>query len=219
MTNGRWKSVGNNSQAFDDRQSSPDDGDVKTYYDEHVEEFVRPERVRVGIVLLHAPQASPERTAKAAQARKLLARLKVEGPRNPLAFSNIAREASEDAPTKAAGGDTGYHTQDELGQQYSKEIAAAAFALREAGQESNVVETAQGFALVKLLARQAGISRPFAEVKPQLAARVGRERRTKEFDEFVKTLRKSASIKINDGELEEITVAGPAAPAVPAAAQ
>jgi peptidyl-prolyl cis-trans isomerase C len=195
-------------QAFDDEKAKPSDEVVKKYYDAHVDEFVKPERVRISAVFFNAPAGSPQRASKAAEAKKALARLKTEGPKNPLAFSNVARELSEDAASKASGGDLGYRTRDELTKQYSAELANASFALKE-GQESGVVETPQGFALVKLGARQAPTNRPFDEVKGQLAARIGREARTKEFDEFIKKLREKSSIKVNDPELEKIVVAAP----------
>lgn len=193
-------------QAFDEKATPPGDGDVKAYYEEHVAEFVKPERVRVALVFLQSPAGTPTRPVRSADAKKLLARVKVEEPKNPLAFSSIAREASEDAATKAAGGDAGYRTKEELAQQYSPELAAAAFALKDTGQVSGVVETPQGFGILKLLARQAGVNRTLDEVRPQLAARLGREARTRSFEEYVKKLRGSASVKINDAELERISV-------------
>lgn len=204
-------------QAFDDEKAKPSDDEVRKYYDAHVDEFVKPERIRVSAVLFNAPAGSPQRAAKSAEAKKALARVKSEGQKNPLAFSNVARELSEDAPTKASGGDLGYRTREELTAQYSAELAGAAFALKE-GQESGVVETRQGFAILKLGARQAPINRPFDEVKGQLAARIGREARTRDFDVFMKNLREKSSIKVNDAELEKVVVvAPPPAPAVPAA--
>jgi peptidyl-prolyl cis-trans isomerase C len=203
-------------QAFDDEKSKPSDDEVKKYYDAHADEFVKPERVRISAVFFNAPSGSPQRAAKATEAKKALARIKTEGSKNPLAFSNVARELSEEAASKASGGDLGYRTKDELTKQYSAELANASFALKE-GQESGVVETPQSFAIVKLGARQAPINRPFEEVKAQLAARIGREARTKEFDEFIKKLRGKSSIKVNDPELEKIVVAAPPPQGTPAA--
>jgi peptidyl-prolyl cis-trans isomerase C len=206
-------------QAFDDEKAKPSDDEVRKYYDAHADEFVKPERVRISAVFFNAPAGSPQRATKAAEAKRALARVKSEGPKNPLAFSNVARELSEDAASKASGGDLGYRTRDELTKQYSAELANASFTLKE-GQESGVVETPQGFALVKLGARQAPINRPFDEVKAQLAARIGREARTKDFDEFIKKLREKSSIKVNDAELEKIVVSAPpqqAGPLMPAA--
>jgi peptidyl-prolyl cis-trans isomerase C len=193
--------------AFDDEGNKPSDGDVRAYYDSHLDEFVRPERLRLSAVFFEAPAGSPLRAQKGADARKALARIKVEGQKNPLAFSNVARELSEDAVSRASGGDLGYRTREELTKQYSAEVANAAFALKNVGQESGVVESPRGFVILKLGARQAPIDRPFDEVKTQISARIGREARTKDFDGFVKKLRDGASIKINDAELEKIAVA------------
>lgn len=77
------------------------------------------------------------------------------------------------------------------------------------------METPRGFALLKLGARQEAIHRPFDEVKAQLAARIGREARTKDFDVFVKKLREKASIKIHDSELDKIAVSGSPVPGLP----
>jgi peptidyl-prolyl cis-trans isomerase C len=199
-------------QAFDEGQNAASEVDAKAYYDEHLDEFVKPERVRVSLIWLDAPVGSPDRAAKLAEAKKVLVKVKTEEARNPLAFGTIARAVSTDAATKTAGGDVGYRTQDELGQQYSKELAAAAFALRDVGQETDVVETPQGFGIVKLMARQVALSRSFDEVKPQLVARVGREKRTKDFDEYVKGLREKAGVKIHDAELEKVVVNAPTVP-------
>jgi peptidyl-prolyl cis-trans isomerase C len=202
-------------QEFEDEKAKASDSDVRKYYDEHLEEFVKPERVRASAILFTAPAGSSQRAAKGADAKKALARLKVDEAKNPLAFSNLARELSDDPVSRAAGGDLGYRSREELSAQYSPELAAAAFGLKDPGQESGVVETPKGFAILRLGARQAAVDRPFDEVKPQLAARIGREARTKEFDAFVKGLREKASIKIDDAELEKIAVAAAPTPPLP----
>lgn len=198
-------------QAFDEGERKGSVEEARAFYDQHLDEFVKQERIRVQLVWLEAPSGSPQRAARTAEARKLLARVKAEEPKNPLAFSNVAREASQDAPTRAAGGDTGYRTQEELAAQYQREVAAAAFALKDPGQTSQVVETPRGLALLKLNARQPGLNRTFDEVKEQLLARVTRDKRARELDEYVKGLRGKASITVNDAELEKIPVAAPPA--------
>jgi len=204
-------------QAFDDEGSKPSDADVRAYYDSHVDEYVKTERLRLSAIFFDAPAGSAIRAAKGADARKALARVKVEGQKNPLAFSNVARELSDEAVSRASGGDLGYRSREEMTKQYSAEFANAAFALKNIGQESAVVETPRGFAILKLGARQAPIDRPFDEVKAQIAARIGREARTKDFDGFVKKLREGSSIKIDDAELERIAVASSPGTQPPAA--
>jgi peptidyl-prolyl cis-trans isomerase C len=194
-------------QAFDEKDAGrASESDAKKYYDDHQDEFAKPERVRISHIFIKADKGLAEHGRRAADAKKLYAKLKVEESRNPLAFANLARDASDDFASKSAGGDLGYRTRDELGKQWGNEIAAAAFALKEMGQESGVVESAQGFHILKLAARQPALNRSFEDVKTQLAARVGREKRTKDFDEYVKKLREKANVKIDDAELEKVVV-------------
>lgn len=199
-------------QAFDEGAPAASESDARTYYDEHQDEFVKPERLRLSLIWLDAPAGSSQRSARLAEAQKIFARVKGEEAKNPMAFGTLARDLSTDMATKAGGGDVGYRTREEFGRQYSPELASAAFALKDVGQETSVVETPAGFGIVKLMARQAAVSKPFEEVKSQLVARVSREKRTKDFDEHIKALREKAGIKINDEELAKIAVSGPLAP-------
>jgi len=205
-------------KAFDEKEAAAavPEPEARKYYDEHLDEFQRPERLRLSLIALRAEKGATDRAKKGEAARKLYARLKSEGQKNPVLFSSLARDASEDAGSRAGGGDLGYRTREELEQQWSKEVAAAAFALKDPGQESAVVESPQGFFLLKLGARQPGMSRSFEEVKPQLLARVGREKRTRDFDEYVKELRAKAGVEIVDAELEKIAVSVPPVPPTPA---
>jgi peptidyl-prolyl cis-trans isomerase C len=189
------------------------DSNLKNYYQQHLEEFQKPERLRLSQIFLKAEKGSPDRVKKAAEAKKLYAQLKTDEAKNPLAFANTARDFSEDAGSKAAGGDLGYRTKEELEKQFSKEVAEAAFLLKDPGQETGIVESSQGFHVMKLGVRQPAVNRSLDEVKAQLTSRLGRETKAKEFDDYVKGLREKAGIKIDDGELEKIAVAAAPAPA------
>jgi peptidyl-prolyl cis-trans isomerase C len=182
------------------------EADARRYYDEHLDEFVTGERVRVSHVFLRADRTAPDRVGRAAEARKLQARFKAEATKNPLAFANAAREVSDDVATKPSGGDLGFRTRDEIEKAWSRAVADAALALRNVGDESQVIESDQGFHLLRLTGRQPATNRSFDEVKGQLGARVGRDRRTKEFEEFVKGLRQKYKIEVVDSELEKIQV-------------
>jgi peptidyl-prolyl cis-trans isomerase C len=203
-------------QAFDENKPGKEipAAEVKSYYDAHLSEFQQPERVRVSILALRADAGSPDRVRKSKDAQRAYARLKAEGARNPLAFSNVARDMSDDLTTRTAGGDLGYRTRDELERLWSKEVADGAFALREVGQESAIIEGPGGFFIMKLGGRQPGVNRPYEEAKPQLAARIARERRAKDFDDFVRKLREGAGVKIMDAELDKISVTGAATSSV-----
>jgi peptidyl-prolyl cis-trans isomerase C len=50
------------------------------------------------------------------------------------------------------------------------------------------------------------VTRTVDQVKPQIQSRLQREKRTKEFDEYVKRLRDEAKITVNEAELEKVAV-------------
>jgi peptidyl-prolyl cis-trans isomerase C len=197
---------------FQDQGNTSDvpDADVQKYFDDHKDEYNRPRRVRVAAVVWNAPQGSPDRAKKLALAQKALAKLKAEEKKNTLAFAQIVSEFSEDAATKATQGDLQFKSQDELAKAYSKEVAEAAFKLK-AGETSPIVQAPQGLYLLKFTGEQPEMIRTLDQVKAQIANKLHREKKTKEFDEWLKGLREKAEVKIDDKVLEGVEVA--AAPA------
>jgi peptidyl-prolyl cis-trans isomerase C len=197
---------------FQDQGNTSDvpDADVQKYFDDHKDEYNRPRRVRVAAVVWNAPQGSPDRAKKLALAQKALAKLKTEEKKNTLAFAQIVSEFSEDPATKAIQGDLQFKSQDELAKVYSKEVAEAAFKLK-AGETSPIVQAPQGLYLLKFTGEQPEMIRTLDQVKAQIANKLHREKKTKEFDEWLKGLREKAEVKIDEKVLEGVEVA--AAPA------
>jgi peptidyl-prolyl cis-trans isomerase C len=182
------------------------EADVQKYYEEHVAEYVRPRRVRASAIVLQAPQGSPERAKKLAAAQKALARLKAEDKRSPLAFTQLVSELSDDVTTKAAGGDLQFKSRDELEKAYSTELADAVFSLKP-GETSGVVQSAQALYVVRFTGEQPELNRTFEQVKPQIANKLAREKKTKDFDEWLKRLREQAGITVDEAALQAIEVA------------
>ncbi|HEY6106968.1 MAG TPA: peptidyl-prolyl cis-trans isomerase, partial [Anaeromyxobacteraceae bacterium] len=186
------------------------EAEARKFYEDHKDDYVKPRKVRLAHILVAAP-AGPARAQKSAQAKKLLGRVQAEEKKNALAFAGLARDLSEDQATKGTGGDLGFKTQAELEKQYGKPFADEAFALKSGALA--LAESPQGFHVVKLTAAQDAIDRPFETVRAQIQNRLYREKRTKDFDEFVKKLREEARVTVNDAELEKVTVSG--GPAMP----
>jgi peptidyl-prolyl cis-trans isomerase C len=193
---------------FADQSGAKDlpDAELQKYYDEHKEEFQKPRKVRLAAIVLNAPAGAPDRAKKVATARKALAQVKAAEKTNTLAFAGAVTQYSEDAASKAVSGDLNFKSKEELEKGYGKALAEAAFALK-AGEVSGVVETAQGVYVVKVTGVQEELNRPFETVKAQIASKLFREKRTKEFDELVKKLKADAKVTVNDAELEKVAVA------------
>ena len=116
-------------------------------------------------------------------------------------------EFSDDAATKTVAGDLQFKSEDELAKGYSKEVAEAAFKLK-AGETTGVVQAPQGLYILKYTGEQPEMNRTFDQVKPQIANKLHREKKTKEFDEWLKTLREQAKVSVDDKALESVEVQG-----------
>lgn len=190
--------------------------ELQKYFDEHKADYFRPKKVRVAAVVWNAPAGSPERAAKLATARKALAKLKAEEKKNTLAFSQIVTEFSEDAATKPLSGDLNFKTRDELEKGYSKELAEAAFSLQP-GQTSGVIEAPSAIYLAKVTGQQEEMNRTFEQVKSQIANKLYREKKTKEFDEWLKKLRADAGVTVDEKALEAVEISAAPPPGAPGA--
>jgi peptidyl-prolyl cis-trans isomerase C len=185
------------------------EADSQKYYEEHKAEYVRPRRVRVHAIVLNA--ATPaEKSKKLALAKKTLASVKTEEKKNPMAFAQAVATVSEDPGTKQLAGDLQFRSHEELEKAYSMAVADAAFALKP-GEYSSPVETPTAVLVLKFTGEQPELNRTLDQVKTQIAAKLSRDKKTKEFDEWLKSLREAAKITIDEKALEGVEVA--AAPA------
>src|SRR5437763_16321060 len=111
---------------------------------------------------------------------------------------------SKDPLSAPMGGDLRFLSRDELAKSYSPELADAAFALKNPGDLSDPVETPAGIDLVKLQVKTVALNRTFDESKESIRGRIARERRSKEYDDFVKKLRENANVSIDEAELAKV---------------
>ena len=182
------------------------EAELAKYYEDHKAEYLRPRRVRVHAIVFNAAPGSPDRAKKLALAKKVLQKVKADEKKNPMAFAQAVQESSEDAASKQLAGDLQFRSQEEFEKTYSKALADAAFALKP-GELSNVVETPNGLFILKFTGEQPELNRTLDQVKPQIAAKLSRDKKTKEFDEWLKQLRESAKVTVDDKALESIEVA------------
>lgn len=106
------------------------DEDVKKYYDENLESLKTPEQIRASHILVKTKE----------EAETVLADLKNGGD-----FAAIAKEKSQDPGSKELGGDLDFFAKGVMEESFE----TAAFALK-VGELSSVVETSNGFHVIKL---------------------------------------------------------------------
>jgi peptidyl-prolyl cis-trans isomerase C len=178
------------------------DAECKKYYDGHLDEFNKPEEVRVSSILVKDANV----------AKKVLADARIKGADNQ-GFRALVAEYSTDQATKDRGGDLRYF--DQKTKDVPHEIVEAAFKLQNVGDLSQPVKTQGGLAILKLTGRRKAVAHTFEEVKQQVRNRLYRDQRTSSMEEFVKKLRSKSSIKIDEGKLAKVQVEAMAPGAFP----
>jgi len=179
-----------------DGMKSVSDASLHEFYDSHRDEYQRPERLRLQMVLF-----AGEAKAKADAEHSLKA---LASKKDVSAFAELARMRSDDPTSKMRGGDLDFHTHDELAKSYGDEVAKAADALKAPNDISGVVHGARGYYLLRLEARQPSFSRSFEQVEASLRSRLWNEKRTQLFDDYMKNLLDQSHIKIDEAQLAKI---------------
>ena len=131
---------------------------ARTMYRAKPERFQVGEQVQVRHILVRGKEAD-----KREQAEKLLEQLKAGAD-----FSKLAEESSEDPSSAKRGGDLGFFKRGRM----VPEFEEAAFALKNKGDLSAVVETQFGYHIIQLEGRKSPHIQPFDEVREPLIKEV-----------------------------------------------
>jgi peptidyl-prolyl cis-trans isomerase C len=193
-------------QAASVSPAPPTDEEVRKYFQDHQEEFSRPEKVRVSHVFLASAEGDAKRGAVKAEADKLLADVRKQeaGPVRT-AFTEQVRKRSDDAGSRNADGDLGLLTREELAARWGQPFAEAAFGLRTLG-ETGMVASTQGMHLLKLTARQPGFSQTVDQVKPRIESRLMVEKRARALEDLVQGLLSKSKVEVDDKVLDGLSV-------------
>jgi peptidyl-prolyl cis-trans isomerase SurA len=171
--------------------------EAQDFYQAHKAEMEHPEQVHLAEILIapktpaaepgkEAPEPTPEAQQEARKkAEDLLAQLKAGAK-----FDEIAKKNSE-GPTAAQGGDLGMFRPGTM----AKELETITFALK-SGELSNVIETKQGYVILKVLDhQQAGIP-PYKDVENQVMDQLYMQRTDPALRTYLTKLREQAYIEI-----------------------
>ncbi len=172
---------------LDERLTGADisDDDLKKFYDSHLDDFVKPERARVFHIFLPAKDAKEKAAAKK-HAQELIKDIDARTKKGDAsAFQNVAMKESKDQLSAPMGGDLRFLSKEELAKAYNQQLADAAFDLKQAGDMSGPVDTPNGIEIVKLQLKTQPLNRTFADAKESIRGRMARERRSKEYDEWM----------------------------------
>ncbi|ACY17364.1 peptidylprolyl isomerase [Haliangium ochraceum] len=168
--------------------------ELRAYFDEHKEEYQRPDQVRAAAIVLDDK----------ASADKLLSEAKAAAEKNHVAFRNLVTAHSKDGDSKNSGGDLGFF--DKSSSDVPAPVIEAAFAL-DSNQVSDVIDAGNGrFYIIKITGRRKAMSKSFDDVKRQLLNRVYRDKRVKMQEDFVAALKEKATINYNEENLSKVEI-------------
>lgn len=163
------------------------DEDAKKFYDDHPEDFERPEQVRVAHILISTENASrqplPDDQKKAKQ--KLAQEIHDRAVKGE-DFGKLVKQYSDDPGSKDTGGE---YTFGRGRMVHAFEVAS--FSLK-TNQISDLVETQYGYHIIKLLEKFPPKHESFAESKDRIKAYLA----SKKLPAYIKQLEKDQNVKL-----------------------
>lgn len=155
---------------------------VEAYYNSNKGDYTTPMEIRASHILIKVDPANPNSQA---QALAKISDIKKRAAKED--FAKLAKEFSEDAGTKAKGGDLGYFTQGRMVPEF--EVAAQNQAL---GQVGDPIKTNFGYHLIKVVDRKAAKESSLAEVQEQIVQRLSAQAL---YDDVLKKLEDALAAK------------------------
>lgn len=162
------------------------DEDVRSYYNRQYRgENVQ---VRASHIFIAIPESAD---AADVQGRQALARKLLERAQAGEDFAKLARENSDDAATRAEGGDLGYFGKDMLPQA----IEELVFAMK-IGEIRGPVRADRGFHVIKLVDRKTKPPQPLSEVDDDIRMQLRQREMEKQTKSYLTELRKKTLVDI-----------------------
>lgn len=186
------------------------DADAKKYYNQNIDKFKYPDKVRASHILISANPEEIKELAKAdpknknmtdeelnkyvetqmqekyKKAESLLAQVK----KDPSSFAKVAKENSEDIESAKQGGDLGFFAKQEMVESF----ANTAFSMKP-DTISNIVKSPYGYHIIMVTDRKAAGQDSFEKVKPDIIQYLENEKKVKILENFVESLKKTAKIE------------------------
>jgi peptidyl-prolyl cis-trans isomerase C len=160
---------------------------ARSQYDASPEKFETPEQVRVRHILVSAKACEAE-----ARARDLLAQARQPGAD----FAALAKANSDDPGSAARGGDLGFSARGKMAPAFE----AAAFALKQPGDLSDVVKTEFGYHVIRLEERKPASRQPFEAVREGMVKSLAEGEARNRRQEAVERI--AAGVQIDQGVIE-----------------
>ncbi|MEZ5360927.1 MAG: peptidylprolyl isomerase [Bryobacterales bacterium] len=173
--------------------------EIQAYYDEHKDEFVRSEGVRLAEILISKDGMTDEQIAEAEkEAREVHDRVQKGEP-----FAEMARRFSDSEGSKEAGGDIGIWRRGSL----QKELEDMVFD-KNPGYITDLIPTARGWLILKVVDRYREGLAELPEVEDEIRNKLIGPRYAPAIREYLTELRERAYIEIRPGYVDSAAAPG-----------
>jgi len=156
--------------------------DVEKAYNDNIQQYSTAEQVRASHILLKTDGTND--AAVKAKAEDVLKQAKAPGAD----FAALAKKYSQDDASAANGGDLNYFGRGRM----VPEFDTAVFAM-EPGQISDLIKTQYGYHIIKLTDKKPATTKPFEEVRQQIADQLAVERAQTQATDEAENLSKQIS--------------------------
>ena len=188
------------------RKIAPTPGEVQRYFEAHQQDYVQPESVKLGEILISIgsqPDDAQKLAAAKAKADDIEARLQAGGD-----FSQLARSFS-DGTTAAQGGDLGQYKKGQLDPLFEQKT----FGLK-AGEVTEPIRTKQGFVILKVVQHVPGGVPQFKDVENEVEQNYFEAKAGPAMRQYLAQLRDEAAIYIKPGYEDSAATAAEKHPSI-----
>jgi len=170
-----------------DNRINISDAQVKRYYEENRANYVRPRSYRASHILIKVDPSADEKTRlkKKKKAEELAAKGKSGED-----FYNLAYYNSDHA-TKFTGGDMGFFHEGSVIPAFSKALNQL-----EEGDVSDVIESLEGYHVLKLVEKHEVVEMTFKEARPLIQKSLKKQLRDRLYSEWMDSLKKTYPVLV-----------------------
>lgn len=186
------------------------EADAKKYYNQNINKFKYPDKVRASHILIAANPDEIKELARADEKNKNMTEAELDAyvkeqmaerlkkaeailaqvKKDPSTFAKIAKDNSEDYESAKQGGDLGFFAKQEMVESF----ANTAFSMKP-DTISNIVQSPYGYHIIMVTDRKAAGQDSFEKVKSEIMVFLENEKKVKILENFVESLKKTAKIE------------------------
>jgi parvulin-like peptidyl-prolyl isomerase len=164
------------------------EADLKEYYTQNKQSLGIPEQVRARHILFKVDPAASQDEKEKARERAQAVLKRVQAGED---FAKLAAAHSDDAGSKAKGGDLGYFTPGQM----VPEFEGVAF-YTEPGKISDVVETKYGYHIIKVVDHTDARERSFGEMKNYIREKLHQQLVMFKVQKFIRQATENAGLQV-----------------------